>query len=94
MSVTVFDLLRQALVAKLAVDLGRPHRATHAAEQADRLASRLVAELAPARAREEQWQDLDDEDDDDLADLLDERYPRPAEDDGPAGCDGTEDGGG
>lgn len=87
MSETVLDLLRQALVAKLAVDLGRAHRATYAAEQVDRLASRLVEHLAPARAREEQRQHLDD--DDDLADLLAAAYP-PGEDndddDQPAGA--------
>lgn len=91
MNETVLDLLRQALVSKLSVDLGRPHRATLAAEHAGRLASQLVEELAGARAREERRQHLVDEDDDepeDLVELLAERHPAPvedADDDEPAG---------
>ncbi len=88
MSSTARDLLREALTAKLAVDLGRAHRATTAAERVGGLAAELVEELADARAREEQRQHLVDEDDG-LADLLAERYPAPvedADDDEPAGA--------
>lgn len=88
MSETVLDLLRQALVAKLSADLGRPHRATLAAEQVGRLAAQLVEELAPARGREERRQaaDAGDDEDDGLALLLAERYPAVEEvDDDPAG---------
>lgn len=81
MSSTARDLLREALVAKLSVDLGRAHRATTAAEHAGRLASQLVEELAGARAREEQRRD----DDDGLADLLAAAYPSAEDDDEPAG---------
>ncbi len=88
MSSTARDLLRQALTAKLAVDLGRAHRATTAAGLVGGLAAQLVEELAGARAREERRQHLVDEDDD-LAGLLAERYPAPVEDadddDEPAG---------
>lgn len=90
MSSTARDLLRQALTAKLAVDLGRAHRATLAAEHAGRLAAQLVAELADARAREERRQAAgagDVNEDDDVAELLAERYPavEDADDDEPAG---------
>lgn len=83
MSETARNLLRQALTAKLAADLGRAHRATTAAEHAGRLAAQLVEELADARAREEQRQDLVD--DDDLAELLAAAYPPAEDDDEPAG---------
>ncbi len=63
-SSTARDLLREALTAKLAVEIGRPHRATTAAEHAGRLALQLVEELAGARAREERRQDVDAEEDD------------------------------
>jgi len=74
MSETALNLVREALTARLAVDLHRPRRATTAAQHAGRLAARLVAELAPARAREEREEALSG---DDLADLLAAAYPTP-----------------
>ena len=69
---TAVELVREALTAKLAVDLDRPHRATVAAEAVARLAAQLVEELADVRAQERQ---ADDDNADHLAELLAERYP-------------------
>lgn len=77
MSETPLALVREALTAKLAADLGRAHRATHAAEQVSRLAAQLVEELAGARVREEQRQAHEEGHDLELEDLLELRYPPP-----------------
>lgn len=77
-------LLRAALCAKLATELGRAGGATRAAQHAGRLAVALVEELRPAREREARQQAA--EDDLELDALLALRYPPPPTDDEPDGA--------
>jgi len=78
-SETARELLRRALTAKLATELGRPHRASVEAVEAGRYAARLVEELAPDRARGTDEELGGDDDDLDLEELLELRHP-PASD--------------
>jgi len=80
MSETPLDLLRQALVAKLNVDLRRPHAATAAAQRVAVLAAQLDEELAPDRARGTD-EELGGDDDDDLDEQASRAAWRPAADD-------------
>jgi len=83
-SETARELLRRALTAKLATELGRPHRASAEAVEAGRYAALLVEELAPDRARgTDEELGADDADDLELEEPLEARYPRtPVYDDG------------
>lgn len=89
-SSTPLALVREALTAKLNVDLRRPHAATAAARRVAVLAAQLDEELAGDRARgtdAELGGDPDDDDNPELEDLLAEQYPPPSDgqDDQPAG---------
>lgn len=82
-SSTPLALVREALTARLNVDLRRPHAATAAAQRVAVLAGQLCQELAGDRARgidEELGGDPDHDEDEELVDLLAAAYP-PAEDD-------------
>jgi len=83
MSETPLALVREALTAKLSVDLRRPHAATAAAQQVAVLAALLVEELAGDRARGGDAELSGDDDDLELQDLLEARFPPPAPDDDP-----------
>jgi len=77
-SSTPLALVREALTAKLNVDLRRPHAATAAAKRVAVLAARLDQELAGDRARgtdAEPGGDPDQDGDAELVDLLAERHP-------------------
>ncbi len=86
MSSTPLALVREALTARLNVDLRRPHAATAAAQRVAVLAAQLDEELAGDRARGSDEELGGDPDHDaDLTDLLDAAYPSAEDDDEPAG---------
>ncbi len=85
MSETPLALVREALTARLNVDLRRPHAATAAAQRVAVLAAQLDEELAGDRARGTDVELGGDPDDDDLVDLLAAAYPPAEDDDEPAG---------
>ena len=76
----VFELLRQAITAKTAAEVGWPHLATAAARECRRLADQVVIELSTACARTTVDVEMADAGTEPLEAALARLYPRLVDD--------------